>query len=59
VRDSFGVSAVVSSDTKPFTVLELMGSAYLNWIGVRTFQAAWREDVAVPSRESMASWPRR
>lgn len=42
---SLGVSAIVLASAELFTVLKLLGAAYLVWIGVRTFQAA-RQDAA-------------
>ncbi|WP_230532192.1 LysE family translocator [Microvirga roseola] len=44
---SLGVSAIVLASAEFFTILKLLGAAYLVWIGVRTFQAARREAMAV------------
>ena len=40
---SLGVSAVVLASAELFTVLKLVGAAYLVWIGFRTFRSARRE----------------
>src|SRR3954464_9731648 len=40
---SLGVSAIVLASAELFTVLKLIGAAYLVWIGFRTIQAARRE----------------
>src|SRR3954470_15019675 len=44
---SLGVSAIVLASAELFTVLKLLGAAYLVWIGFRTFQVARREAMAV------------
>jgi threonine/homoserine/homoserine lactone efflux protein len=44
---SLGVSAIVMASAELFTVLKLVGSAYLIWIGIRTVLAARREALAV------------
>jgi threonine/homoserine/homoserine lactone efflux protein len=44
---SLGVSAIVLASAELFTVLKLMGAAYLVWIGLRTLQAARRDALAV------------
>ncbi|GEO13159.1 LysE family translocator [Microvirga aerophila] len=44
---SLGVSAVVLASAELFTVLKLVGAAYLVWIGLRTLQAARRDALAV------------
>src|SRR4028119_18997 len=43
---SLGVSAIVLASAELFTVLKLIGAAYLVWLGLRTFQAARREAAA-------------
>ncbi|MFC0385888.1 LysE family translocator [Muricoccus vinaceus] len=43
---SLGVSAIVLASAELFTALKLAGSAYLIWIGFRTFRAARREALA-------------
>ena len=43
---SLGVSAIVLASAELFTVLKLLGAAYLVWIGWRTFQAARRDALA-------------
>ena len=40
---SIGVSAIVLASAELFTVLKLVGAAYLVWIGFRTLQAARRD----------------
>ncbi|MDX8499377.1 LysE family translocator [Mesorhizobium sp. VK4C] len=40
---SLGVSALVLASAQLFTVLKLIGAAYLVWLGFRTFQSARRE----------------
>jgi len=44
---SLGVSALVLASAELFTVLKLVGAAYLVWLGVRTFQAARRDAAHV------------
>lgn len=46
---SLGVSAIVLASAELFTVLKLVGAAYLVWIGFRTILAARREAAAAPS----------
>src|SRR3978361_1520858 len=46
---SLGVSAVVLASAELFTVLKLLGAAYLVWIGFLTFQSARREALNVLS----------
>lgn len=43
VAGALGVSAIVLASAELFTVLKLIGAAYLVWLGFRTFQAARRE----------------
>jgi threonine/homoserine/homoserine lactone efflux protein len=43
---SLGVSAIVLASAELFTVLKLIGAAYLVWLGFRTFQSARREASA-------------
>src|ERR687889_1074864 len=43
---SLGVSAIVLASAELFTVLKLLGAAYLVWIGLRTMQAARRDASA-------------
>src|SRR4051794_34169086 len=43
---SLGVSAIVLASAELFTVLKLLGAAYLVWIGWRTLQAARRDALA-------------
>lgn len=40
---SLGVSAVVLASAELFTVLKLVGAAYLVWLGIRTVRAARRD----------------
>ena len=44
---SVGVSAIVLTSAELFTVLKLLGAAYLAWIGVRTILAARKDAVAM------------
>jgi threonine/homoserine/homoserine lactone efflux protein len=44
---SLGVSAIVLASAELFTVLKLIGAAYLVWLGFRTIQAARREAATV------------
>ncbi|AOO82878.1 LysE family translocator [Bosea vaviloviae] len=44
---SLGVSALVLASAELFTVLKLVGAAYLVWLGVRTVQAARRDAANV------------
>jgi threonine/homoserine/homoserine lactone efflux protein len=44
---SLGVSAIVLASAELFTTLKVIGSAYLIWIGFRTFQSARRDAVTV------------
>ena len=46
IAGSLGVSAIVLASAELFTVLKLIGAAYLVWIGFRTFQAARRDASA-------------
>ena len=40
---SLGVSAVVLASADLFAALKLIGAVYLIWLGLRTFQSAYRE----------------
>lgn len=51
---SLGVSAIVLASAELFTVLKLIGAAYLVWIGVRTVQAARRDASTVLAGAAMA-----
>src|SRR3954447_26869200 len=51
---SLGVSAIVLASAELFTVLKLLGAAYLVWIGFRTFQAARRDALATLAGEPAA-----
>ena len=44
---SLGVSAIVLASAELFTVLKVIGSVYLIWIGFRTFQSARRDASTV------------
>jgi len=46
---SVGVSAVVLASAQLFTVLKLVGAAYLVWLGIRAFQAARCDSSATPA----------
>jgi threonine/homoserine/homoserine lactone efflux protein len=54
IAGSLGVSAIVLASAELFTVLKLVGSAYLIWLGVRTFQAARRDASNVLAGEAAA-----
>lgn len=43
---SLGVSALVLASAELFTILKLIGAAYLVWIGFRTFQSARQDSAA-------------
>lgn len=45
---SLGVSAIVLASAELFTVLKLVGAAYLVWLGLRTFQSARQGPSIVP-----------
>lgn len=47
VAGSLGVSAIVIASAEFFTVLKLLGAAYLVWIGFRTIQTARKDAAAV------------
>jgi threonine/homoserine/homoserine lactone efflux protein len=47
VAGSLGVSAIVLASAELFTVLKVVGSIYLIWIGFRTFQSARRDALTV------------
>jgi threonine/homoserine/homoserine lactone efflux protein len=47
VAGSLGVSAIVLASAELFTVLKVIGSVYLIWIGFRTFQSARRDALTV------------
>src|SRR3954469_23906532 len=40
---SLGVSAIVLASAELFTILKLIGAAYLVWLGLRNLQSARRE----------------
>jgi threonine/homoserine/homoserine lactone efflux protein len=44
---SLGVSAVVLASAELFTLLKLIGAAYLVWIGCRTLRSARRETMTI------------
>src|SRR6476661_6246403 len=46
LASSLGVSAIVLASAELFTVLKLVGAAYLAWLGLRTILAARREALA-------------
>lgn len=46
---SLGVSAIVLASAELFTVLKLVGAAYLVWMGVRTFLSARRDALTALS----------
>lgn len=45
IAGSLGVSAVILASAELFTVLKLVGAAYLVWLGYRTFRAAGRDSL--------------
>ncbi|MBO1905322.1 LysE family translocator [Microvirga sp. 3-52] len=51
---SLGVSAIVLASAELFTVLKLLGAAYLVWIGFRTFQVARRDALAALAGDQTA-----
>lgn len=54
VAGSLGVSALVLASAELFTALKVIGSVYLIWIGIRTFQAARRDASTVLNGGSQA-----
>lgn len=61
VAGSLGVSAVVLASAELFTVLKLVGAAYLVWLGIRTIQSAHRDGANALAGEAdgTAIGPRR
>ena len=53
---SAGVSAIVLASAELFSVLKLIGAAYLIWLGVRTFQSA-RRDASTELKGGLAAPP--
>ena len=53
-----GVSAIVLASAELFTVLKLIGAAYLVWLGIRTFRDARRDASAGldPAAPPVGSW---
>ena len=49
---ALGVSALVLASAKLFTMLKLLGAAYLIWIGVRTVLTARRDALAAASGQA-------
>lgn len=47
VAGALGVSAIVLASAELFTVLKLVGAAYLVWLGIRTIRSARREALNV------------
>lgn len=47
VAGALGVSAIVLASAELFTVLKLVGAAYLVWLGIRTILAARRDRASV------------
>ncbi|MBL8572264.1 MAG: LysE family translocator [Hyphomicrobiaceae bacterium] len=61
VAGSLGVSAVVLASAELFTLLKLIGAAYLVWLGIRTIQSARREgaNALAGGADGTAIGPRR
>jgi threonine/homoserine/homoserine lactone efflux protein len=55
VAGAFGVSAIVMASAEAFTLLKLVGAAYLVWLGIKTFREA-RTPVAVDQTETTGPW---
>ncbi len=55
VAGSLGVSAVLLASAELFTVMKVVGAAYLVWLGVRTIIAARRESAAALAGELAAT----
>jgi threonine/homoserine/homoserine lactone efflux protein len=47
VAGSLGVSALVLASAELFTVLKLVGAAYLVWLGLRTFRSAHKQALGL------------
>ncbi|MBS7698794.1 MULTISPECIES: LysE family translocator [unclassified Chelatococcus] len=56
VAGSLGVSAIVLASAELFTLLKLIGAAYLVWLGFRTFRTA-RRDAAAALASGVAAPP--
>lgn len=56
VAGSMGVSALVLASAELFTVLKLVGVAYLIWLGIRTIKSA-RNDASQPLSDRLAARP--
>ena len=53
---SLGVSAIVLASAELFTVLKLIGAAYLVWLGLRTIQSA-RQGASIDLKGGSAAPP--
>ncbi|MCA6119353.1 LysE family translocator [Bradyrhizobium sp. WSM 1738] len=51
---SLGVSAIVLASAELFTMLKVIGAAYLVWLGLRTFLSARRDALSALNGESTA-----
>ena len=55
VAGSLGVSAILLASAELFTVMKVIGAAYLVWLGLRTIIAARRESAAALAGELVAT----
>lgn len=53
-----GVSALVMASATAFSVLKIVGGVYLIYLGIQTFRAASREEMAMPDDGGRAGWAR-
>ena len=53
-----GVSALVMASATAFSVLKIVGGLYLIYLGVQTFRAASREEMAMPDDSDRKGWLR-
>ena len=56
IAGSLGVSAIVLASAELFTVLKLIGAAYLVWLGLRTIQSA-RQGASIDLKGGSAAPP--
>jgi threonine/homoserine/homoserine lactone efflux protein len=55
IAGSLGVSAIVLASAELFTVLKLIGAAYLVWLGLRTIQSA-RQGASIDLKGGSAAY---